>query len=187
MSERTDSELVLADLGNEIQASICEYISTLPVARGRPTVAERDPQTATEVLMHLSTGATISKAAKATGVASSSVARLYSDFADHLGEWKKVGGQVSGGIYFDVTDKLSEAMQDMADARKEGDWKAVEAISKEVQALQKTGDVFNRHSLNARGESNHTIRVEKVATMEDVDRAAEDALKLIQEAEVVNE
>jgi hypothetical protein len=39
--------------------------------------------------------------------------------------------------------------------------------------------------MNARGEATQNIRVERVATFEDVDRAAEDALKLIQEAEVI--
>lgn len=187
MSDKTDNEIVLQDLGEEIQSTIIQYISTLPIAKGRPTVAERDPHKATEILMMLSTGQSIGRTAEAAGVATSSVSRLYSDFADHMGEWKKVGGQISGGIYFDVTDKLSEAMADMAEARRVGDWKAVEAISKEVQALQKTGDTFSRHALNARGESNQTIRVERVATMEDVDRAAEEALKLIKEAEVIND
>ena len=183
----TDNNEQLQVLTDDICAKVREYCFNAPDGRGRPTFTVANPEKAVEALTLLSTGQSIKKVVQLTGAATTSVARLKSDFSDHLGKWKEIGGQVSGGLYFESSEYVSELFQDLTDARAAKDWDAVKALSSALAACNKVVEVANRHAMNARGEATQNIRVERVATFEDVDRAAEDALKLIQEAEVIED
>jgi len=184
MSESKESLEVLTD---DICAKVREYCCNPADGRGRPTFTIASPEKAVEALTLLATGQSMKKVVQITGAAHGSVARLKSDFADYLQDWKRLGGQVSGGLYFESSEYVSELFEDLTKAREEGDWDAVKALSSALAACNKVVEVSNRHAMNARGESTQHIKVERVATFEDVDKAAEDALKLIQEAEVVED
>ena len=174
-------------LTDDIAAKVREYVCNRPEGRGRPTFPVAHPEKAVEALTLLSTGQSIKKVYELTGATTTTVARLKSDFADYLQDWKAVGGQVSGGLYFEASEYVSDLFEDLRKARERGDWDAVKALSSALASTNKVVEVANRHAMNARGEATQHIKVDKTATVEDVKKAADDALKLIQEAEIVED
>jgi hypothetical protein len=187
MSEDTTEDTELQVLTNDIAAKVREFCAQRPDSRGRPTFAVARPEKAVEALTLLSTGQSAKKVYEITGATPNTVSRLKSDFADYLGEWKSIGGQVSGGLYFEASEYVSDLFEDLRLAREAKDWDAVKALSSALASTNKVVEVSNRHAMNARGEATQHIKVDKTATVEDVQKAAEDALKLIQEAEIVDE
>jgi len=183
MSENQEQ---LAELATSISEQVNKFIKDYTYNRGRPPVMVADPARAQEALLLFSTGSTQTAVCKKTGMDSRTLSNLRSEFADYVGQWRELGGKISGGLYMDASDKIGETMQRIAKAEAEGDWKAVEALSKSLQAQNKIVEVSHRQAMNARGEATQHIKVDKTATVEDVQKAAEDALKLIQGAEVID-
>ena len=176
----------LQPLMDDITDKVMEYVGrSAHDGRGRPTFTVAKPDKAIEALTLLSTGNSIRQTSIVVGATSNAIARLKSDFADFLCDWKRIGGQVSGGLYFESSEYISEILEDLTKARAAGDWDAVKSLSSALAATNKVVEVSNRHAMNARGEATQHLKVERVATHEDVDKAAEEALALIKEAEVV--
>lgn len=184
MSDKEELQPLIEDITAEVRKYVMESIET---RKGRPTFTATSPDKAVEALVLLATGTSMKQTAKATGTTIQAVGRMKSDFADHLGEWKAIGGKVAGGLFFEAAEFNSELMQDLRDAKERQDWKAVEALSKAWTPGNKLFEVSHRQAMNARGEATQHVKHETVATFEDVDKAAADALALIQEVEIVED
>ena len=192
MSE--ENQQTLANLSNSISESVNAFVKAWePSGSGRPPLTVCNPAKAQEVLMLLAVGTSGKKILELTGCATSTVYRLKSDWCDHIGDWKEEGGKISGGIYMDTSEGLSDTMERIARAETEEDWKAVEALSKALQAKNKILEVSHRQSMTARGEASQITREEKVITdadIEDTASAARERLKQMRataiDAEVVS-
>lgn len=179
----SDNDAALEVLSDSVASAVRDFVAHCPHKTGKPKFAVAEPQKACKALVLLNTGHNFSQTSKIVKCDRTTLARLKSDFADHLDDWKNLGGQVAGGIYFDASDLTSEILQKIADKIDDPD--AAEKYSKVLQGVGKTADFFHRHANVARGEATQIVREEKVHTIEDVQEAAEAALKLIPEAEVV--
>jgi hypothetical protein len=179
MSE--ENQQTLANLSDSISESVNSFVKSWEQSgSGRPPLSVGNPAKAQEVLMLLAVGTSGKKILELTGCPTSTVARLKSDWCDHIAGWKEEGGKISGGIYMDTSEGLSDTMARICKAEEEEDWKAVEALSKALQAKNKILEVSHRQSMTARGEASQITREEKVITdadMEDTASAARERLK----------
>ena len=145
-----DVSTQLQALTNEIHDKVKEFSIECAQTVGRPKWATVNPEKAVEALTMLSTGCSIRQTAFAAETQRSVIAKLRSDFSDYLGQWKEVGGQVSGGLYFESSEYVSELLDDLTEARANKDWDAVKALSAALASTNKVVDVANRHAMTAR-------------------------------------
>ena len=184
MSE--ENEQTLANLSNSISESVNSFVKSWePKGSGRPPLSVGNPAKAQEVLMLVALGTSGKKILELTGCSTSTVARLKSDWCDHIGDWKEEGGKISGGIYMDTSEGLSGTMARICKAEEEEDWKAVEALSKALQAKNKILEVSHRQSMTARGEASQITREEKVFTQDDYEATIKAARDRIAKAKMI--
>ena len=147
-----DNTKLLATLSKDISEQVEDFVSQLEFQRGRPSLSQAKPDKAKEVLVLLATGTSVLQTSKATGVSYNSVGRIKSDFADYLGEWKEMGGKISGGLYVDASERISGTLSLIDEAERTGDWKAVDSLSKSLMAKNKIAEVSHRQATVSRGD-----------------------------------
>jgi len=85
----------------------------------------------------------------------------------------------------DTSEGLSDTMARICKAEEEEDWKAVEALSKALQAKNKILEVSHRQSMTARGEASQITREEKVFTQDDYEATIKAARDRIAKAKMI--
>jgi hypothetical protein len=145
---------------------------------GVPLVG-RDPEKAIKVLYRLARGCSMRQVIKEEGISYAALCRLRNDFADRLGKWKEMGGEISGRLHVGVAALLEVGLADMME----------QVIAKEkvldtddIKNLTRLFEATFRQSMLARGEASQQIKFERVATIEDVEAAAKEAMSVIKEA-----
>lgn len=178
----------LQHLSKEIADTVNAFVTKHEYVTGRPPLSVAEPEKAQSILMLLAVGTSHKKICRDVGTTMPTVARLKSDYCDSLQIWKEEGGKVSGGIYMDASERISSVMEDIEEAKEREDWKAVEALTKYMQATGKLFEVSHRQSMVARGEASQITKEIKTVTDEDIKdtaKAARERIAQMKAAEVV--
>jgi len=182
----SDNDETLATLSKDICDAVNDFVANAEYKVGAPSLTISDPQRAQEVLMLLATGTSGNKIIQSTGCGYSVQARLKSDFADYLGQWKEVGGTLAGGVYIHASDGISDTMERLAKAEEENDHKTIEVLSKSLLAKNKVAEVSHRQATVARGDvTDRVSRVEEKPDFEEMMKAVAEMHKEKQ-AEVID-
>jgi len=176
------------EIPEELQREIGEAIAQVQGEKERRQVRaleREDPDKVASILGSLANGKSVTFLVKKCGYERKSVARIQSDYADYLGQWKEMARSHTGTNYLMMQHAKQELAQKLIE-RIENDPDFV-VTPRDLKEMAVAESITLKDALTIRGEASQITKEERVTTVEDVKSAQEEFLKSIQEAEVVQE
>ena len=173
---------LMSSIGTEIQ-SFANQISLNSVK----ALECYDPDKVAKILYLLSQGKSQTHLVRKYGFDRSTIARIMTTYADHLGEWKQLGGQLAAYNYL----KLSSLEEDMMDdIREQMESKELRATFRDLKEISIAKANASREALLARGEVTSRSEEKRVYTDEDykdLKREAEERIQQLKSVEEISE
>lgn len=145
--------LELSKLSEDIGEAVNEFIANYEQdGSGRPPMVVERPQKFKEMMLELALGHSALSIEKKLGISRMTVSMYKSDWADHLGEWRQVGGRIAGGLFFDAADRTVETQDRLDEAEKSGDSNLIKALASSLAARTKLIETTHRQATVSRGD-----------------------------------
>lgn len=180
MEDSTELQLSLL---SSIQEQIQDYADESSL-RGIKALECYDPEKVAQILYLFSQGKTQTSLVKKYGFLRETVVRVLSTYADHLGEWKSLGGKLASYNYL----KLSSLEEDMMDEIREAmESKELQPTFRDLKEISIAKANAAREALLARGEATSRSEEKIIYTDEDYEQLKREAEERIQQLKSVEE
>jgi hypothetical protein len=157
----TDPDEINEALSAEFSTAITQYSEECGI-RGIKSLESYDPTKVATILMAFSRGKSQTHIVKKMGMDRNTVIRVLTTYADHMGEWRELGGKLSAYNYLNMSSLEEDMITSVREQMEGGELKPTFRDIKEL-SIAKTN--AGREALVARGEV--TSRVEAVKTYTD--------------------
>jgi hypothetical protein len=138
------------------------------------------PERVAKMLYLYATGSSQTRLVKKYGFDRHTVISVLTDYADHIGKFRELSGKIAAKNYLDMSSLEEDLIEVVRDRLESGE---LEATFRDLKANAA------REALTARGEATNITEDRKVYTQEDYEataKAAEDRIRKLKEAEVIN-
>jgi hypothetical protein len=171
-------------LKEEISQAVQEYAKEIEVKKIK-SLARYNPGKVAKILYLFSLGNSQTRIVRKYGVHRNTVVHVLTEFADHLGKFKELGGKLAARSYMNLSS-LEEDLIDKVRERMETD-PEMQVGFKDIKELSIAKSNAAREALTARGEASNISEERKVYTQEDYEKTIEAAKKRIAEAKQVKD
>lgn len=166
-----------AKLKEEISEAVQAYAKEIEVKKIK-SLARYNPGKVAKILYLFSLGNSQTRIVRKYGVHRNTVVHVLTEFADHLGKFKELGGKLAARSYMNLSS-LEEDLIDKVRDRMETD-PEMQVSFKDLKELSIAKANAAREALTARGEASNISEERKVYTQEDYEstiQAARDRIK----------
>ena len=132
------------------------------------------------------TGSSQTRLVKKYGFDRHTVISVLTDYADYIGKFRELSGKIAAKNYLDMSSLEEDLIEVVRDRLESGE---LEATFRDLKELSIAKANAAREALTARGEATNITEDRKVYTQEDYEataKAAEDRIRKLKEAEVIN-
>jgi len=180
----TDStkDLIKKELISDIDLKVREFAKSSELD-GVKSLEKYNPEKAAKILFLSSSGKTQTQLVRKYGFKRDTIVRVLSTYADHLGKWKDLGGQLASYSYLNISSLEEDMVQEVRSSMESGELKPTFKDIKDI-SIAKANSA--REALLARGEATSINREEKVYTDEDYRELMEKAKSKMKEAQVID-
>ena len=169
-------------LEGDIREAVLEYAEEMQTKQVK-SLSRYDPEKVARILYLFSTGSSQTRIIRKYGYARGTVVNILVEFADHIKQFKELGGKLAARNYLhmssleeDLIEKVRERMEDDPE---------MEVSFKDLKELSIAKANAAREALTARGEASSITEERKVHSKEDYENMLELARKRIQDAKKV--
>lgn len=180
----TDStnNLIKKQLISDIDLRVREFAKSSELD-GVKSLEKYNPEKAAKILFLSSSGKTQTQLVRKYGFKRDTIVRVLSTYADHLGKWKDLGGQLASYSYLNISSLEEDMVQEVRSSMESGELKPTFKDIKDI-SIAKANSA--REALLARGEATSINREEKVYTDEDYRELMEKAKSKMKEAQIID-
>ena len=180
----TDStkDLIKKELISDIDLRVREFAKSSEL-EGVKSLEKYNPEKAAKILFLSSSGKTQTQLVRKYGFKRDTIVRVLSTYADHLGKWKDLGGQLASYSYLNISSLEEDMVQEVRSSMESGELKPTFKDIKDI-SIAKANSA--REALLARGEATSINREEKVYTDEDYRELMEKAKSKMKEAQIID-
>lgn len=175
-------ELIKGKLLSDIDKKIKEFVKSSELD-GVKSLEKYNPEKAAKILFLSSSGKTQTQLVRKYGFKRDTIVRVLSTYADHLGKWKDLGGQLASYSYLNISSLEEDMVQEVRSSMESGELKPTFKDIKDI-SIAKANSA--REALLARGEATSINREEKVYTDEDYRELMEKAKSKMKEAQIID-
>ena len=168
---------------NEIQSQVQEYADNAKIS-GIKSLEKYNPEKASQILYLASTGVTQTSMVRKYGLRRETIVRVLSTYADHMGAWKELGGQLAAYSYLNI-QSLEEDM--VNSVREQMENEGLKPTFRDIKEISIAKANASREALLARGEATSISRDEKIYTDKDYKELREQAAERLRELKKVEE
>lgn len=181
MDVHQSQDLIKSELMFDIDSKIREFSLSSEID-GIKALEKYDPQKAAKILFLSASGKTQTQLVKKYGFKRDTIVRVLATYADHLGRWRELGGQLASYSYLNISSLEEDMVQKVREDMESGELKPTFKDIKDI-SIAKANSA--REALLARGEATSISREEKVYTDEDYKELMELARNRMRQAEVM--
>ena len=175
-------DLIKRELLSDIDLKVSDFAKSSELS-GIKSLEKYDPEKAAKILFLSSSGKTQTQLVRKYGFKRDTIVRVLSTYADHLGKWRDLGGQLASYSYLNMTSLEEDMVQQVRSDMESGELKPTFKDIKDI-SIAKANSA--REALLARGEATSISREEKVYTDEDYRELMEKARSKMKDAEIIN-
>ena len=165
--------LIKKELLSDIDIKIKEFVKSSELD-GVKALEKYDPEKAAKILFLSASGKTQTQLVRKYGFKRDTIVRVLATYADHLGKWRELGGQLASYSYLNISSLEEDMVQKVREDMESGELKPTFKDIKDI-SIAKANSA--REALLARGEATSINREEKVYTDEDYKELMERARK----------
>lgn len=182
--EDTDNskDLIRRELLSDIDLKVSDFAKSSELS-GIKSLEKYDPEKAAKILFLSSSGKTQTQLVRKYGFKRDTIVRVLSTYADHLGKWRDLGGQLASYSYLNISSLEEDMVQQVRSDMESGELKPTFKDIKDI-SIAKANSA--REALLARGEATSISREEKVYTDEDYRELMEKAKNKMKDAQVID-
>ena len=181
-SDPYPEELIKQELLADIDQKIKQFVQESNL-NGVKALEKYDPEKAAKILFLSASGKTQTQLVRRYGFKRNTIVRVLATYADHLGKWKELGGQIASYSYLNISSLEEDMVQEVRSSMESGELKPTFKDIKDI-SIAKANSA--REALLARGEATSINREEKIYTDEDYKELMEKAKNKIREAQVID-
>lgn len=157
----TDPDEIREELSTQISQAITDYAET---CKGIRQLEVYDPRKAAEILMAHAQGKTQTYMVVHMGLNRDTIIRVLTTYADHMGEWKELGGKLAAYNYLNLSSLEEDMIGSVRDRMDDGSLKPDFRDIKEISIAKANA---SRDASLARGDA--TSRVVETKEYSDAD------------------
>lgn len=131
-----------------------------------------NPEKAARILFLHSQGKSQTCLTTKYGFDRETIIRIITTYADHLGQWRELGGKLASYAYLNITSLEEDMIESVRDSMESGDLKPTFKDIKDISIAKANS---SREAMVARGEATSISREEKVWTDDDYKKLMEQA------------
>jgi len=177
-----DPNLVKQELFEDISLAVREYAEKHEVKKIK-CLERYNPEKVATILFLSAQGKSINNMVSKYGFKHETVQRVLVSYADHMGRWRELGGQLAAYSYLNITSLEEEMVNDVRTRMQSGELKPTFKDIKDISIAKSNS---SREAMLARGEATSISREEKVYTDDDYKTLMERARSKIKQAEVID-
>jgi len=177
-----DPNVVKQQLFEDINSAVTEYAEEHEVKKLK-CLERYNPKKVATILFLSAQGKSINNMVSKYGFKHETVQRVLVSYADHMGKWRDLGGQLAAYSYLNITSLEEEIINDVRSRMQSGELKPTFKDIKDISIAKSNS---SREAMLARGEATSISREEKVYTDEDYKSLMEKAKSKIKQAEVID-
>ena len=181
-SDPYPEELIKQELLSDIDQKIKQFVQESNL-NGVKALEKYDPEKAAKILFLSASGKTQTQLVRRYGFKRNTIVRVLATYADHLGKWKELGGQIASYSYLNISSLEEDMVQEVRSSMESGELKPTFKDIKDI-SIAKANSA--REALLARGEATSINREEKIYTDEDYKELMERAKNKMREAQVID-
>ena len=181
-SDPYPEELIKQELLADIDQKIKQFVQESNL-NGVKALEKYDPEKAAKILFLSASGKTQTQLVRRYGFKRNTIVRVLATYADHLGKWKELGGQIASYSYLNISSLEEDMVQEVRSSMESGELKPTFKDIKDI-SIAKANSA--REALLARGEATSINREEKIYTDEDYKELMEKAKNKMKEAQVID-
>ena len=181
-SDPYPEELIKQELLADIDQKIKQFVQESNL-NGVKALEKYDPEKAAKILFLSASGKTQTQLVRRYGFKRNTIVRVLATYADHLGKWKELGGQIASYSYLNISSLEEDMVQEVRSSMESGELKPTFMDIKDI-SIAKANSA--REALLARGEATSINREEKIYTDEDYRELMEKAKNKMKEAQVID-
>ena len=181
-SDPYPEELIKQELLADIDQKIKQFVQESNL-NGVKALEKYDPEKAAKILFLSASGKTQTQLVRRYGFKRNTIVRVLATYADHLGKWKELGGQIASYSYLNISSLEEDMVQEVRSSMESGELKPTFKDIKDI-SIAKANSA--REALLARGEATSINREEKIYTDEDYRELMEKAKNKMKEAQVID-
>ena len=171
------------ELMKDISSAIVEIQRTKETQRTK-SLSRHNPDKVAKILYLHSLGCSQTNMIRRHGLSRSTIVGVLADYADYTNGFRELGGQLAARSYLNLESLEEDVIEGLREKLEQGyvpEFKDLKEIS-----IAKSNS--QRQAMIAKGEATQHIKVEnRVATIDDVQNAAQEALRHIKQAEVIED
>lgn len=171
-----------AKLKDEISEAVQEYAKEIEVKKIK-SLARYNPGKVAKILYLFSLGNSQTRIVRKYGVHRNTVVHVLTEFADHLGKFKELGGKLAARSYMNLSS-LEEDLIEKVRERMEMD-PEMEVGFRDLKELSIAKANAAREALTARGEATNITEDRKVYSQEDYEKTIQAARDRIEQAKIL--
>ena len=177
-----DPNLVKQELFEDISSAVREYADDYEIKKLK-CLERYDPEKVATILFLSAQGKSINNMVSKYGFKHETVQRVLVSYADYMGKWRDLGGQLAAYSYLNITSLEEEIINDVRSRMQSGELKPTFKDIKDISIAKSNS---SREAMLARGEATSISREEKGYTDEDYKSLMEKAKNKIKQAEVID-
>lgn len=173
---------IKSELLSDIDLKIKEFVKSSELD-GVKALEKYNPEKAAKILFLSASGKTQTQLVRKYGFKRDTIVRVLATYADHLGKWRELGGQIASYSYLNISSLEEDMVQEVRSSMESGKLKPTFKDIKDI-SIAKANSA--REALLARGEATSINREEKIYTDEDYKELMERAKNKMREAQVID-
>jgi hypothetical protein len=173
------------ELQEQIKLAIAEVAADKEMQKVK-SLSRYNPERVAKVLYLSSIGVSQSSIVRKYDIPRQVVINVLVDYADYKNKFRELGGKLSARSYVDLESLEEDIIQSVRERIQTGEY---EPSPKDIKEISIAKSNSARQALTARGEASAITENRSVVTQEDYNdtiKAAEQRLKQIKEAEVID-
>lgn len=171
-----------AKLKEEISEAVQAYAKEIEVKKVK-SLARYNPGKVAKILYLFSLGNSQTRIVRKYGVHRNTLVHILTEFADHLGKFKELGGKLAARSYMNLSS-LEEDLIDKVRERMDTD-PDMQVSFKDLKELSIAKANAAREALTARGEASNISEERKVYSQEDYEKTIQAARDRIEKAKIL--
>ena len=176
------SNAVKQKLFEDISTAVQQYAEEYEVKKLK-CLERYDPEKVATILFLSSQGKSVNNIVTKYGFKHETVQRVLVSYADHMGKWRELGGQLAAYSYLNINSLEEEMVNDVRTRMQSGELKPTFKDIKDISIAKSNS---SREAMLARGEATSISREEKVYTDDDYKSLMERARSKMKKAEVID-